>query len=246
MAELSRAYAGGRYGSCGLDCRRTAARLALAQFSSLSNGNVGDSVADLEWKFAKASQACCLCQGALSPGQPFYSALFVIGEKFSRRDYCVPCFQGGPPENVFYFWKAALSDPGAKERSARRGLVVDTEYVLEFFERLGEGATPAEPDGVGAQRLVFRYVLALMLARKKVLVFEGKVADAAGSGIHIFREKRGGQKHEVREPALSPEAIAAASAELGVLLGVTPPPQEHTEARAVGQGAADATRRTSE
>ena len=191
-------------------------------------------MADLEWKFAKASQACCLCQGSLNPGQPYYSALFMeaTGKMFSRRDYCVRCFQGGPPPDVFYFWRAAQPERERKDHDARRRPAVDLEYVLEFFKRLEERETLAEQDGMAlsadsgtrAQRLVFRYVLALMLARKKVLVLEGKKAGSGGSEVHIFREKRGGQKHEVREPALSPEAIAAASAELGTLLGVTPPP----------------------
>jgi len=175
-----------------------------------------------EWKIPKALQSCCLCQEPLSPGTPYYSALFTEAETFSRRDYCVRCFQSEPPEKVFYFWRATLPEPGTRERIPRRRPAVDTEYVLEFFNRLEEGAARAERDNAGAQRASFRYVLALMLARKKMLVFEGKKMGADGREVHLFREKRGGQKHEVQEPALSPEAIAAASAELGALLGVTP------------------------
>ena len=81
------------------------------------------------------------------------------------------------------------------------------------------------PDSRGgaSQRRAFRYILALMLARKKMLVFEGKKKDAAGAELHLFRERRGGQIHPVHEPALSPDEVAAVSAELGVLLGLTPP-----------------------
>jgi hypothetical protein len=222
-------------------CAMTRAARSCARDST----TLGGSVADPVWNIPKASQACCLCQAALSAGEAYYSSLFTQGETFLRRDYCVRCFQSKPPENVFYFWRATLPEAGARERSSRRRPAVDLEYVLEFFTRLGEGAGGAERDGASGQRRAFRYVLALMLARKKTLVFEGKKTGADGEEIHLFRERRGGQKHEVREPALSPEAIAAASAELGALLGVTPQaaPQA-VEAGADVQKAAAITRRT--
>ncbi|MCY3020486.1 MAG: hypothetical protein NTW87_15810 [Planctomycetota bacterium] len=179
-------------------------------------------MADSEWKITKAGQTCCLCSARFAVGQSYFSALLQGPEAFVRQDYCPACFQNKRPDNVFYFWKAAQPDPEAELEGRRRRPLVDAEYVFEFFKRLGEGSV-SDSRGPVSQRLAFRYILALMLARKKLLVFEGRKKDAAGADVHLFRERRGGEIHQVHEPALSPEEVAAVSAELGTLLGLTPP-----------------------
>jgi len=185
-------------------------------------------VAEHEWNFAKAKNACSVCQTAFVPEQRYYSALIqtpaVDGAPggMDRQDFCTACFEAKRPENIFYFWKAALPlEDGEKPHRPR----IDIEYVFEFFKRL-------EGDN-GPQRVAFRYILALMLSRKKVVIFEGKKKDAAGNEVHLFREKRGGQIHQVVEPALSEDEITSVSAELGVLLGLTAPTPKTPPAEAV-------------
>lgn len=202
---------------------------------------------EFEWRIAKLGQACCQCGAAFAPGQAYVSALFQEAASFSRQDYCAGCFQSRRPENVFYFWKATRPEPEANARKERRRQpAVDVEYVLEFFKRLESAPPGAEPEGGAAQRLAFRYVLALMLARKKVLVLQGRNADAGGREVHTFAERHGGQTHLVPEPALSPEQMTAVSAELGTLLGLAPPAaRQPAEAGAAREGTlADTTRRT--
>ena len=171
-------------------------------------------MAENEWKIAKCGATCCACKAALESGRPYFSVLVQNPEGLARLDYCEGCFEARRPQEVYYFWKAAnpvAADDGAR----RRKIVVDVEYVLEFFKRL-EG----EQD---SQRLGFRFILALMLARKKMLVFEEKKKDAEGREMQIFREKRGGLAHRVYEPVLTEAEIGVLSAELGQLLGLAPP-----------------------
>ena len=208
-------------------------------------------MADHEWNFAKAGSACCVCQTAFVPEQRYFSALIHApagtdgAPGLLRQDYCSGCFETQRPQNIYYFWKAA--QPGEDGNLKPQRPRIDVEYVFDFFKRLdGENA---------AQRIAFRYILALMLARKKMLVFEGKKKDAAGNEIHLFREKRGGQTHSVIEPVLSEDEIAGVSAELGVLLGLNPPAPK-TEAAAApdavgaavqsGEAGGDPARRTTE
>jgi hypothetical protein len=82
--------------------------------------------------------------------------------------------------------------------------------------------------------VAFRYILALMLSRKKILVADGRTTLPDGESAQVFAEKRGGAKHTVREPSLSEEEIGTVSAELGVLLGIAPPPQKTQPAAAAG------------
>jgi hypothetical protein len=199
-------------------------------------------VAENEWKIAKLGAACCGCQTPLSVGQTYFSVLrnttgAEAGEALLRQDFCCVCFQEKRPDGVFYFWKAVQQAPD--DTVKKRQPVVDVEHIIEFFKRL-EGET-------APQRVAFRYILALMLTRKKVLVFEAKKKDSAGHELQVFREKRGGQSHAVVEPSLSEDEIANVSAELGVLLGLTPAAAPApAAATAETTAATDQERRTSE
>jgi hypothetical protein len=86
---------------------------------------------------------------------------------------------------------------------------------MDFFKRLEGESAP--------QRVAFRYILALMLSRKKLLPSDGKSKDAQGTELQLFREKRGGQVHRVYAPELNPEEIGTVTEELGVLLGLSKP-----------------------
>ena len=171
-------------------------------------------MAENPWKFSKPAPACCQCVTPFATGEHYYSALVQQPEPegLTRKDYCTRCFDEKRPADVFYFWKTSLNTP--EEVQARRRPPVDIDYVFEFFRRLDGDPTP--------QRIAFRYILALMLTRQKMLVFETKKKDNAGQNVQVYREKRGGQTHSVIEPILSEEEIASVSTELGVLLGMTP------------------------
>lgn len=167
-----------------------------------------------EWAFSKPGQGCCLCNRTFVPEQRYFSALLQTPEKLLRQDYCDECFQGRRPENVYYFWKRTQADP-ENDSGKRQRPVVDVEYVLEFFRRLSGENAP--------QKVAFRYILALMLVRKKLLVLENKQKDAAGNDVLLYREKREATTHLVVEPPLSESEIESVSAELGVLLGLNAP-----------------------
>jgi len=175
-------------------------------------------VAETEWNIAKASPHCCLCNTGFAVEVPYFSALLHDASGLTRKDYCDNCFQTQRPAELYYFWKTQVpaEDPEARKAWKQRP-VVDIDYVFDFFKRLEGDA--------GQQKIAFRYILALMLTRKKILVADSRTTLPDGSSAQIFAEKRGGQKHTVIEPALNEEEISSVSAELGVLLGLTPPPQ---------------------
>ena len=136
-----------------------------------------------------------------------------------RSDCCEACFHGNRPANLFYFWKTTLPKVGQTVKKARP--VLDFDNVLDFFKRL-EGES-------GPQRVAFRYILALMLSRKKILVQSEKKKNEQGQAVQYYREKTAGADtlvHAVIEPDLSEEEIQALSAELGVLLGIAPAASE--------------------
>jgi len=176
-----------------------------------------------EWKIAKPAIQCSACAAGLNiVGKVYFSALLITAAGLSRRDFCEECFQKSRPEGVYYFWKSTHRDE--EEKNKRRQPVVDVDFVLDFFKRLGTDSGEAgEAQPQIPQRLPFRYILALMLTRKKVLAQDERRKNAAGQDVQIFKERRGGAVHEVVEPDLSADEISAVSAELGTLLGLKAP-----------------------
>ena len=77
---------------------------------------------------------------------------------FLRRfDYSIEAWEGGSrPAGLLFFWRTT-----AQEGDARKKILVDDETLLDLFQRLEGDERP--------QRVAFRFVLALLLVRKKLL-----------------------------------------------------------------------------
>src|SRR5205807_2442607 len=122
--------------------------------------------------------------------EPFFTALIEEGGKFLRQDYSAEAWHG-PPPNAFGFWAGRVPAP-EQSRKPR----FDDDLLLDCFQRL-EGQT--EPG-----RVNFRYVVALLLMRRKRLRFE-EVRKQGGHEVLLLRCARTGTKHEVVNPQLNEE-----------------------------------------
>ena len=85
--------------------------------------------------------------------------------------------------------------------------LVGNEVLIDFFNKLDGHDAPAKVN--------FRFVLALMLMRKKVLIYEGSAPDEAGRDVWkmLFRHDR--TPVEVIHPELDEDKIAEVTAQLG-------------------------------
>jgi hypothetical protein len=118
-----------------------------------------------DFKIGKRGGVCGACGAALAPGSRASSALYRAepgGEaSFVRRDFCGACFddparRGGP----FSWWTAEVPQPVEAKKA-----VFDVGVAREFLVRL------LKEDA--AERASLRYLLALLLMRKKAV----KVSD---------------------------------------------------------------------
>lgn len=86
------------------------------------------------------------------------SAAAAVG--FKRLDVSLDAWQAGSrPERIFSFWRTTVP-----ESSQKRRVFVDDEVLLGLFRRLAQSDQP--------QRLAFRFVLGLILMRKRLLKYE--------------------------------------------------------------------------
>ena len=157
-----------------------------------------------EYQIEANTRRCALSGRELRPGEKFYSVLFDESGKFQRRDYSTDVWQG-PPPNAFSFWTGHI--PLAEENPRPR---FDDDMLLDCFQRL-EG----DP---GPGRVNFRYIVALLLMRRKRFRFEEAQSDG-DQEVLFLRCVRTGQRHRVVNPRLTEEEMAAVQEEVFKVLG---------------------------
>jgi hypothetical protein len=176
-----------------------------------------------EWEMPRRGERCAGCQSEFGPGDVIQAYLFESPKGYERRDYCVKC---RPPDEPFAIgsWKTRRPQP-----AARKAQQFDREAIQRFFEQLEDADTP--------EKRQLRFVLALLLWRKKVLKFERSAADG-GREVWHFVAPRSGAAHAVVRPDLDEARLERLGEQLeGLLTGevgdlnavVTGVDEDHTD-----------------
>jgi hypothetical protein len=150
------------------------------------------------------SRTCATTGRLLVAGEKYCSALFDESGQFVRKDYSAAAWPG-PPENALAFWTGTVPDQHQKRR-----LTFDPELLMECFVRLAEDADPG--------KVQFRYVVALLLLRRKQLRFDD-VRRESGQEFLRLTCSRTGAAFEVLDPHLSEADVARVQEEVVKVLG---------------------------
>jgi hypothetical protein len=157
-----------------------------------------------DYQIEANTRRCTVTGRELRAGEKFYSVLLDEGGKFHRRDYSSEAWQG-PPEGAFSFWSGRIP-AGDEVRKPR----IDDELLVDCFQRL-EGATdPA--------RIRFRYVVALLLMRRKRFKFE-EARNEGDQEVLTLRCARTRATYQVTNPRLTEDEMAAVQDEVFKVLG---------------------------
>ena len=163
-----------------------------------------------EYDIAKAAERCCECEREMAPAEEFMAALVDAGEAFRRDDYCLPCWEArGESDDAepFSVWRCRTPEPAKPQRQ-----LVGNEALMAMFEKLEKSDEPA--------KLNFRFVLALMLMRKKLLMYDGSAIGEDGREVWTMHWKNRDDHLAVVNPQLDDEKIAQAAEQLGALFEV--------------------------
>ena len=118
----------------------------------------------MDFDVKRCSRRCSQTDRELAPKEGFYSVLVAEGSEVSRYDYCEEAWQG-PPEVSLGWWKSQMPDPNAKKVHW-----APNDVMLEYFEGLD-----GQPDKEDV-----RYVLTLLLIRRRVIRLEETETDETG------------------------------------------------------------------
>jgi hypothetical protein len=164
-----------------------------------------------QWNIEPASRRCVVSGAELAEGEEYYAVLFEQGDTFRREEYSVGAWTG-PPDGAFCHFRTRVP---VRARKAR--LLVDDDMLIHFFARLAGAEEEAK------QR--FRFVLALILMRKRLLKFEETVRkdDREWWRMRLTRDASDGSASKdepqmVLNPRLDEQQIESVSRELGVIL----------------------------
>ncbi|MCH7993485.1 MAG: hypothetical protein IIB57_03475 [Planctomycetes bacterium] len=156
-----------------------------------------------QWEVESASGVCGKTGRAFSEGEEFYTVLFEEGESFRRVDFAADAWEG-PPEGCFCCFKSRKPVKAKKKK-----LLVDAEMLIGFFRRLEDETEPV--------RVQFRFVLALLLMRKRLLQYESSTTT---EGQEVWEMLLGYDKstHRVVNPHLTDDQIENVSRQLTAIL----------------------------
>ncbi len=156
-----------------------------------------------EWEIDKPLGQCCGTGKKIEYGQEYFAALVDTNEGLERRDFCADYWESEKP-NVFCYWKTRLPRPDEKKQ-----IFIDDEMLMAFFERLEREKEQ--------EKINFRFVLALILMRKRRLKYDPPKVEASKE---IWRLRVVGEKEfvEVINPHLDEEQIEQLSSQLSEIL----------------------------
>jgi hypothetical protein len=157
-----------------------------------------------EYEIAGAARQCSITGRALAPGDAIASALVDDAGRIVRRDYAAEAWHEPPPGTIGW-WHGRIS----KDTKPRKPTYND-DVLLDLFRHLAEAT---EPD-----RIAFRYVVALLLMRRKRLKFED-LRKQAGQDLLQLRDAQAGTKYDVIDPRLDEAAILTVQDEVLTALG---------------------------
>ncbi|MEL7473160.1 MAG: hypothetical protein AAGK04_07575 [Planctomycetota bacterium] len=168
------------------------------------------AIGGLGYEITRADGVCAATGETLRPGDPIVVTLIEREDEgvLQRLEYKLDAWDASAgtkaPTGVFASWRTVRPDPSAKPDP-----LIDAGSLMELFESLG-GAEDT-------RRQVFRYVLALLLIRKKKLEYLG-----AADGVLRVRERgpkdAPSETQHVVNPGMDDDAVAAAIEQLSQVM----------------------------
>lgn len=159
---------------------------------------------------------CAVTGEPIAPGDPCVSMLFETedGETLRRLDVSIPAWdKGDRPTSegpLVAYWRTTM-----REKDAPQKALIGDDEVIDLFDQL--------EDADGDDQLAFRYLLCLILIRKKMLVWESaKPATKDARGVITVRRRKDkeGPLTEVIDPGLDDDSIESATGQLSAVMNL--------------------------
>jgi hypothetical protein len=158
-----------------------------------------------EYGFRDVGEVCGTCRKQFGEEEDLYSALSRQEGGYERLDFCDACWEARREGDVFCFWKR-------KPRTKETQPTVDGNVVFDIFQRL-EGSADRHDQN-------FRYILALLLMRRKRLKFLDVERTEHGEFLVLLDRQLEDVKYRLLDPGMTEEEMQRAKDEVDKLFSV--------------------------
>lgn len=159
-----------------------------------------------KYEIGRPAGVCAASGQPIAPGSKFVAALRETPSGFERLDIshaAWPGFEG--KADLLAYWHAVMPEPNVKPK-----MFVDDGVLCELFERLADAEEPA--------KISFRFVLGLILMRKRLLAYDSTRHDAARGEVWRVKLKGREQPLEMVDPKLTEDQLGDVTQQLGQIL----------------------------
>jgi hypothetical protein len=157
---------------------------------------------EMDYEVERCTRHCAASGRELREGEEFYSILAAEKGQVHRHDYAAESWAGAP-DTALAWWKSRMPT-----REAKRGQLAPNEVLLQLF---------AELEGI-AGKADMRYVLALLLVRRRVLREEEVQRDEGGHEVMMLYSPRDENTFQVEVVTPGERRTNEIQAELAKLL----------------------------
>jgi len=142
-----------------------------------------------EWDIQPRSNSCSACGQPFGEKQVYHTLLGMAAEAYTRRDLCSACVANAVRDGVISYWQGEykLPPPPAPE-------AIQKETAETLLRKLVESTDPSHASA--------RYILAVMLERKRILKHRDTATDANGTDLLIYEHAQSGESFTVPDPHL--------------------------------------------
>ena len=147
---------------------------------------------------------CAVTGKDIVPGEKFMAIVRETADGLERVDVSLDAWPQFDRANLLGFWQTTMPRPEEKKK-----FFVDDEVLCNLFERLADASEPAKVN--------FRFMLALVLMRKRLVVYEDTRHDQ-GRDVWVVRRKGRDERLDLIDPKLNEKEMAEVSQQLGQIL----------------------------
>ena len=162
-----------------------------------------------EWDIQSRSDACTACQRPFADKEVYHTLLSVDATGYSRRDLCGACFASTSRDGVASYWQGEYKVPAPPPPEPIQKATAET-----LLRKLVESPDPSHA--------ATRYILAVMLERKRILKHRDTVHEENGDDLLVYEHARTGDSFTIPDPHLRLDQLAHVQEEVAALLAPTP------------------------
>jgi len=170
-----------------------------------------------EWDIQSRADACTACQRPFADKEAYHTLLSLDAAGYARRDLCATCFAGATRDGVISYWQGEYKLPPPPPPEA-----IQKETAETLLRKLVESTDPSHESA--------RYILAVMLERKRILKHRDTVHEDSGAELLVYEHARTGESFTIPDPKLRLDQLAQVQEEVSALLH---PPAESAKAEPV-------------